>query len=135
MSWNASPPLRPFPPEPSAALNEPDPPPEPPAEPRNGAVRTTFAVALQLGRVLARLVALMCAAAIGDRAQVRRLAASIATAILRGARDRGRGRYVRSLVDQQRRRESLTRLRPSRPGRGPQAVAARRRAREDKVNA
>ena len=134
MSWNASLPPRLLPPEPRAALTEPEPLPEP-AEPRTGAVRTTLAVALQLGRVFARLVALVRAAANRDHPEVRRLAASIATGVLRGARDRGRGRHVRSLIDQQRRREPLTRQRPSRPGRGPQTVAARRRAREDRVNA
>ena len=52
----------------------------------------------------------------------------IADGVLDGARDRGRGQYVRSAIDQQRRSAPLTRLRPSRPGRTPQALAALRRA-------
>ena len=56
----------------------------------------------------------------------------IADGVLDGARDRGRGPHVRSVIDQQRRSAPLTRLRPSRSGRTPQALAARRR---DKVAA
>jgi hypothetical protein len=71
----------------------------------------------------------------GDHQAVRRCARRLVDAVLAGARDRGRGRLVRSIVDQQRRTAPLTRLRPSRRGRGPQAIAARRRARGAKVNA
>jgi hypothetical protein len=46
--------------------------------------------------------------------------------VLDGARDRGRAGTVRSVIDQQRRTTPLTHLRPSRPGRTPQAAAARR---------
>jgi len=59
---------------------------------------------------------------------VRRASIMIADGVLDGARDRGRGQYVRSAIDQQRRSAPLTRLRPSRPGRTPQALAALRRA-------
>jgi hypothetical protein len=58
---------------------------------------------------------------------MRRAARLIADGVLDGARDRGDGPLVRSVIDQQRRTEPLTRLRPSRHGRTPQAVAARRR--------
>lgn len=98
-------------------------------------VRTTLAVALQLGRVYLRLVLLVGAAAIGDRSEVRRLAVSIASAILRGARGRALGRFVPSAIDQQRRYEPLTRPRPSRIGRGPHATAARKRSRRARVGA
>ena len=60
---------------------------------------------------------------------------SIAEAVLDGARDRGAGPLVRSVIDLQRRTDSLTRLRPSRPGRSPQAAAAAARRRAAKVNA
>jgi hypothetical protein len=63
---------------------------------------------------------------------MRRAARVIADGVLDGAHDRGRGQLVRSAIDQQRRSEPLTRLRPSRSGRTPQAVAARR---SDKVAA
>lgn len=96
---------------------------------RKGAapVRTFFAVALQLGRAFVHLIDLARAILDGDRRAVRRAAHAIATAVLKGARDRGGGKHVRTAIDQQRRSESLTRLRESRKGRGPQAVAARRR--------
>lgn len=61
-----------------------------------------------------------------DRLDMRCAAQIVADAVLDGARDRGRGPYVRSVIDQQRRAAPLTRLRPSRPGRTPRAVAARR---------
>lgn len=64
----------------------------------------------------------------GDRPLCRQATLAIASAILDGARDRGRGKYVPTVVDQQRRDQSLTRLRPSRPGRTPQAVARRQGA-------
>jgi hypothetical protein len=47
--------------------------------------------------------------------------------VLDGARDRGTGPLVRSLIDQQRRSEPLRRTRPRRPGRTAQALAAKRR--------
>ena len=97
-------------------------------------MRTFFAVTLQIARVFPALVALANALYTGDQLGLRRAARTIAQAILDGARDRGTGPLVRSAVDQQRRNASLTRLRPSRPGRTPQAVAARAR-RSDKVNA
>jgi hypothetical protein len=97
-------------------------------------VRTFFAVALQIGRMFPALVALTNAVHSGDRLALRRAARTIADGILDGARDRAAGPLVRSVIDQQRRTHSLTRLRPSRPGRTPQAVAARAR-RSDKVNA
>jgi hypothetical protein len=97
-------------------------------------VRTFFAVALQIARSFPALVALAKAVYNGDRLAVRRAAQLIAQSILDGARDRGSGPLVRSAIDQQRRTDPLTRLRPSRPGRTPQALAARAR-RSDKVNA
>lgn len=97
-------------------------------------VRTFFAVALQIGRSFPALVALATAVYSADRLGVRRAARTIAQAILDGARDRGSGSLVRSVIDQQRRTESLTRLRPSRTGRTPQALAARARC-SDTVNA
>jgi hypothetical protein len=98
-------------------------------------VRTTFAVGLQLGRAFVALVGIVTAIRCDDRRALHRCARRVVDAVLAGARDRGRGKLVRSLVDQQRRTAPLTRLRPSRKGRGPQAIAARRRARGDKVNA
>jgi hypothetical protein len=96
-------------------------------------VRTFFAVALQIGRMFPELVALSKALHAGDWLGVRRAARAIAQGILDGARDRGGGPLVRSVIDQQRRMESLTKLRRSRPGRTPQAVAAERR-RGDRVS-
>lgn len=100
----------------------------------NARVRTFFAVALQIARSFPALVAIATAIYAGDRLAVRGAARILAQAILDGARDRGSGPLVRSVFDQQRRTGSLSRLRPSRPGRTPQAVAARAR-RSDKVNA
>jgi hypothetical protein len=105
-----------------------------PTLPTSARVRTFFAVALQMARLFPELVALTKALHAGDRLAVRRAARTIAQGILDGARDRGSGPLVRSLIDQQRRTQSLTRLRPSRKGRTPQAVAAERR-RGDKVTA
>jgi hypothetical protein len=96
-------------------------------------VRTFFAVALQIARSFPALVAIANAVHCSDRLGLRRAARTIAQAILDGARDRGVGPLVRSVIDQQRRTASLTRLRPSRSGRT-QAIAARAR-RGDKVNA
>lgn len=87
----------------------------PPAAP----VRTFFAVALQLGRVFPCLIELTRAVDNTDRSAMRHAARVIANAVLDGARDRGRGQHVRSVVDQQRRTEPLTRMRPSRRGRTP----------------
>jgi hypothetical protein len=85
-------------------------------------------VALQLGRVFPKLIELIRAVERGDRLALRRAASAIADSVLDGARDRGRGHHVRSAIDQQRRTDPLRRLRPSRTGRTPQALAARRRA-------
>jgi hypothetical protein len=87
-----------------------------------------------MARSYPALVTLAKAVHSGDRLGLRRAAREIAHNILEGARDRGVGPLVRSVIDQQRRTDPLTRLRPSRPGRTPQAVAARAR-RGDKVNA
>jgi hypothetical protein len=105
--------------------------------PATARVRTFFAVALQLGRAFAPLVDLVKAVYAGDPFGLQRAAQAIAHAVLHGARDRGKGPMVRCAIDQQRRTEPLTRLRPSRPGRTPQAIAARarRRAKGDKVTA
>jgi hypothetical protein len=105
-----------FPPEPAHSSKLPHPAP----------IRTFFAVALQLGRVFPSLIALTRAVGCADRFSVRRAAHEIADGVLDGARDRGRGELVRSVIDQQRRATPLKQLRPSRPGRTPQAVAARR---------
>ncbi|MGZ5165732.1 MAG: hypothetical protein ACXWJH_04285 [Hyphomicrobium sp.] len=105
-----------------------------PTLPANARVRTFFAVALQIARTFPALVDLAKAVHAGDRLGLRRAARAIAQAILDGARDRGTGPFLRSAIDQQRRTDPLTRLRPSRPGRTPQAVAARAR-RGDKVTA
>jgi hypothetical protein len=63
----------------------------------------------------------------GDHVRLRRAARALADAVLDGARDRGTGPLVRSLIDQQRRSEPLRRTRPRRPGRTAQALAAKRR--------
>lgn len=105
-----------------------------PTLPAKARVRTFFAVALQIARRSPALEALARAVYSGDRLGLRRAARDIAQAILDGARDRGTGPLVRSVIDQQRRAAPLTRLRSSRPGRTPQAVAARAR-RSDKVTA
>jgi hypothetical protein len=91
-------------------------------------------VALQIARASPALIALVRALYTGDSLGLRRAARQIASAILDGARDRGSGTMVRSVIDQQRRAVPLRRLRPSRPGRTPQAVAAARRS-GDGVNA
>ena len=96
-----------------------------PTLPANARVRTFFAVALQIARTFPALVDLAKAVHAGDRLGLRRAARAIAQAILDGARDRGTDPLLRSAIDQQRRTEPLTRLRPSRQGRTPQAVAAR----------
>jgi hypothetical protein len=62
-----------------------------------------------------------------DRTRVRRAAIDLADAILDGARDRSKGSFARSRIDQQHRTEPLQRTRPRRPGRTPQALAARLR--------
>jgi hypothetical protein len=105
--------------------------------PAKARVRTFFAVALQMARTFPALLELAQALYSGDRLGLRRAARAIAHGILEGARDRGTGPLVRSAIDQQRRTAPLTRLRPSRPGRTPQAVAARARraARGAKVTA
>lgn len=90
-------------------------------------MRTFFAIALQLGRKFSELVTLVTALYAGNRLSLCQAAHAIADAVLDGARDRGSGPLVRSVIDQQRKTAPLTRLRPSRPGRTPQAVAARAR--------
>ena len=90
---------------------------------------------MQIARAYPALIALVRALSDGDRLGLRRAARSIAEAVLDGARDRGAGPLVRSVIDLERRTESLTRLRPSRPGRSPQAVAAAARRLAAKVNA
>jgi hypothetical protein len=87
-----------------------------------------------MARMFPALVALAKAVYAGDRLGLRRSARAIAQAILDGARDRGTGPLVRSVIHLQRTTDPLTRLRSSRPGRTPQAVAARAR-RGDKVGA
>ena len=71
------------------------------------AVRTFFAIALQLARAFPRLVDLAVGVAERDHARLRRAARALADAVLDGARDRGTGPLVRSLIDQQRRSEPL----------------------------
>ena len=101
-------------------------PPEPNVAPAP-AVRTLFAIALQLARTFPRLVELIAGAYDGDRLRVRRAARALAEAVLDGARDRGTGPLVRSLIDQQRRSEPLLHTRPRRLGRTSQALVARAR--------
>jgi hypothetical protein len=78
------------------------------------------------GASFPRLVDLVRAKCANDIAARRRAALAIAQAVLDGAHDRAGGKFIPSLVDQQRRRDSLHRLRLRRPGRTPQAVASRR---------
>jgi hypothetical protein len=80
---------------------------------------------LQLGRAFSSLLDLTRSISSADRPALRGACGMIADAILDGARDRGTGTHVRSAIDQQRRTAPLTRLRSSRPGRTPQALAAR----------
>jgi hypothetical protein len=77
-------------------------------------VRTTFAITLQLGRAYPALLRLVAAGYTGARAAGRDAAVEIAETILRGARDRSRDAHLRPVLDQQRRTESLTRLRKRR---------------------
>jgi hypothetical protein len=104
---------RPFPPERLASAPPP--------------FRTFFAIALQIARAFPAVVALVASTYDGDRLAARRAARQLADAILDGARDRGTGPLVRSLVDQQRRTEPLRAMRPRRVGRTSQAHIARRR--------
>lgn len=101
--------------------------PPPPERSTTAVVRTFLAVALQMGRAFPHLVDLAAAIFDGRRSDMRLASVAIATAVLKGARDRGGGNHVRTVIDIQRRSASLTRLRKSRKGRGPQAVAARKR--------
>jgi hypothetical protein len=73
--------------------------------------RTTFAVALQLGRSFPSLIALVRAVYVHDETGARRASRQIARGILRGARDRSRQRYPRALPSLQQRTEPLTRMR------------------------
>ena len=77
-------------------------------------MRTTFALTLQLGRAYPALLALVAAGYTAARNDAREAAVQIAETILRGARDRSRDAHLRPILDQQRRTESLTRLRKRR---------------------
>jgi hypothetical protein len=94
---------------------------------KHRAVRTFFAVALQLARVFPRLVDLVRATANADTAARRRAAIAIARAVVDGARDRSASAFMPSLLALQRQDMRLSRSRPRRPGRTSQALAARRR--------
>ncbi len=69
----------------------------------------------------------MRAVATGNTDTARRAALAIAHAVLDGAKDRGAGPFIPSLLDQQRRDAPMDRLRERRPGRTSQALAARSR--------
>jgi hypothetical protein len=101
-------------------------PPERPAS-TPAAVRTFFAVALQLARAFSSLVDVIAGVYEGNLPRVRRAAEALAHAILDGARDRATEPFPRSRIDQQGRTDSLHRTRARRPGRTSQAVAATRR--------
>jgi hypothetical protein len=92
---------------------------------RPPAQRTFFAVALQLGRMFPLILLLLRATSTGETRRRRHAALAIADAVLDGARSRANRRFAPTLVDQQVRASPLRRLRPSRPGRTPQALAAR----------
>lgn len=96
---------------PRSRLFPPDEPAPPPAR------RSSLAITLQLGRARPNLIRLVAAAHAGDHLDMRRAGFAIATAILRGARDRSREPEPRPLHDQQRRSDALTRPRrkPRRP--------------------
>jgi hypothetical protein len=118
-----------------SARRRPSRPPFPPEQgppPRAAAIRTFLAIALQLGRVFPWLLEVTRATGQADRSGMRRASRAGADSVLDGACDRGRGPYVRGAIDLQRRTEPLTRLRRSRSGHTPQAVAGRR---DDKVAA
>jgi hypothetical protein len=76
--------------------------------------RTRFAVALQLGRSLPALLALVRAGWLDDDLGVVRESRRIADAILRGARDRSEEEWQKTLLDQQTRTESMRRPRAER---------------------
>lgn len=78
-------------------------------------VRTPFAIALQMSRSLACLLALVSAQYRGEHRARHGAARRLTDAILDGARDRGRGPRVRSVVDQQRRTRPLDHIRPRAP--------------------
>ena len=77
------------------------------AVPRPHAVRTPFAIALQLGRSLPYLLAMTLASGRGEHRAVHLLAVKIVDAI----RDRGRDKNLRPVIDQQQRTRPLTRAR------------------------
>jgi len=91
------------------------PPPVPPSTP---STRTLFAITLQISRCFPALVALVRAGYLGHVAEAQSAARRIATGIVRGARDRSRDPHPRTLHDQQRRTQPLTRKR-RRPKRAP----------------
>jgi hypothetical protein len=82
--------------------------------PEPAQTRTQFAVNLQLGRSFSSLVLLVRAGYDQDPAALRRHSVLIASAILRGARDRARQPPLRTLLDQQRRSKPLARKRSPR---------------------
>jgi len=74
--------------------------------------------------VLTYLLAMTLATGRGEHRAVRPLAAKIVDAILDGARDRGRDKTLRPVLDQQQRICPLTRTRPRRTGRSFGKMAA-----------
>ena len=68
-------------------------------------------IALQLGRSLLYLLAMTLASGRGEHRAVHLLAVKIVDAILDGARDRGRDKTLRPVIDQQQRTTPLTRAR------------------------
>jgi len=111
-------------------LNRPLLPPEPPAPPdappsAPPSTRTLFAITLQISRCFPALVALVHAGYLGHVAEAQSAARRIATGIVRGARDRSRDPHPRTLHDQQRRTQPLTRKR-RRPKRAPHSGPPKR---------
>jgi len=88
--------------------------------------RSFFAVALQIGRVFHLVLDLLHTCLSGETSRRRELSKRLANAIIDGARPRGGRKYESTVVEAQSRSSPLTRLRPSRPGRTPQAVARKR---------
>jgi hypothetical protein len=74
--------------------------------------------------VLTYLLAMTLATGRGEHGAVRPLAAKIVDAILDGARDRGRDKNLRPVLDQQQRTSPLTRARPRRAARSLGPVVA-----------
>lgn len=94
--------------------------------PRPMRQRTFFGVALQLARAFPLVIGLVQATAAGESSRCHSLSLAIADAILDGARPRDLRRFSATVVDAQARSSPLSRHRPSRPGRTPQAIARRR---------